>query len=173
MILQQRRIRKGGSIMRCAPNQVGTLGVSTLNEIWHQKGYTAHHWKVSEVKPSNASEDCSIISATPPPWGVHYLWWKSQQGSRMHVLEDGEGERGLFWSQRRMNRKKITSTLPPTYTHTHTHTQSISYLVFSCWAVLNLPLPTFCHPCREEFHVHQRGDIKQRNWFQTPSLNWV
>ena len=94
----------------------------------------AHHWKVSELKPSNASEDCSIISDTPLPWGVHYLWRKSQQLGRMYVLEDGEGEWGLFWSQRRMNRKKITSTLSPTHTHTHTHTHTL-YLLFRFFPV--------------------------------------
>lgn len=84
--------------------------------------------------------------------------WRRRAGAILKSEEDEQKENHL--------------NLAPNI-HTDTHTQSISYLVFSCWAVLNLPLPTFCHPCREEFHVHQRGDIKQRNWFQTPSLNWV
>lgn len=79
--------------MRCAPNQVGTLGVSTLNEIWHQKDTLLITEKCQ--KSSQAMRQKTAPSSVPHPLPECPLpVVEIPAGSRMYVLEDGEGERG-------------------------------------------------------------------------------
>ena len=143
MILQQRMIRKGGGItMRCAPNQVGTPGVSTLLKIWHQKGQKPCHCSSLEKRQDSSQtmhQKTVPSSVTHPLTQVVSITCGGNPSSweDVYVLEDAEESGGYFEVRGGWAEKKSPQPCPQ-HTHRHTHTQTDThtlYLLFSFFPV--------------------------------------
>lgn len=87
--------------MRCAPNQVGTPGDSTLYKIWHQKGQKPCHCSSLKSVRTQAKQCIRRL--------FHHQWHTPSlrqcplpvveipaAGQDVYVLEDGEESGGYF-----------------------------------------------------------------------------
>lgn len=135
MILQQRRIRKGGSIiMRCAPNQAhwespytkmrfGTKRDTLLITEKCQKSFQAMRLKTAPSSVPHPLPEVSTTCGGNPSRGAGCeVSWRLEKESGAILKSE--------WDEQKENHLNLAPNI-------HTDTQSISYLVFSCWAVLN------------------------------------
>lgn len=158
--------------MKCAPCCVSILGLSCI--LWELALTEA------ETLSLLVTDKCQISSQARHPWIAAHVRCPLPVEEAPAAWQDvcpGGGQQGVgvVLNHRKVNREEIASPLP--LTHTRKHTFSIFYSVFYLVELFStspfpsphlLPLVPGGIP-----RVHKRGYIKQMNWLQTPSLNWV
>lgn len=171
--------------MKPVPSWVATLGASCSGCDWALKETETLPLPITDKQNSSQAAHPLVSGCASDGTPLSQKVFTTCRGSPaawQDVCPGGQQKEGWGYAEAghkhtgtHRNTKKIKSTLPPTHIYTQTFYLLLFFFFFPVERfnlLLSLFPPSTTPPWRNS-SVHKRGDIKQTNWLQTPSLNWV